>query len=416
MSGGFVSGFVRGAVLSFVVAGAASLMAPLSPRDPGTDSQVDLATPASSGFNAQRSDTNPVLPDTDQSVATDPVRQPETSADPAVTPSADTTPAAQPRITSGVEAPVIDEDETELALMAPSTGDDAPVAPPVLGVPMPEIDDPVAEVPTHRLPQIADPVTEVVEPPEISQDGTADGVAPVVRTPLPTAPLSEDGTSLMRNRVAYSDPEGRPMMSIVLIYAGEDGLDLDMLRTFSFPITFAIPADAPDATRVAKTLASEGFEVMAMAPSSAAGWTAETAAGGVAEVLQTIPEAVAFGDGAQGVIQSDQPLAAAVIAALKPGGYGLLTLDLRLNTTDKLAQKEGLRATTIFNVLDRERESGVVIKRYLDRAALKAGQVGRVVVIGHSYPETVTALFSWAMSDRPATVALAPVSAVLLAK
>jgi polysaccharide deacetylase 2 family uncharacterized protein YibQ len=67
-------------------------------------------------------------------------------------------------------------------------------------------------------------------------------------------------------------------------------------------------------------------------------------------------------------------------------------------------------------VLDRERESGVVIKRYLDRAALKAGQVGRVVVIGHSYPETVTALFSWAMSDRPATVALAPVSAVLLAK
>jgi len=54
-----------------------------------------------------------------------------------------------------------------------------------------------------------------------------------------------------------------------------------------------------------------------------------------------------------------------------------------------------------------------VITRYLDRAAFAAGQEGQVIVVGHTYSDTVTALFSWALGSRSENVALAPVSAVL---
>jgi polysaccharide deacetylase 2 family uncharacterized protein YibQ len=36
-----------------------------------------------------------------------------------------------------------------------------------------------------------------------------------------------------------------------------------------------------------------------------------------------------------------------------------------------------------------------------------------VIVVGHTYSDTVTALFSWALGSRSEAVAMAPVSAVL---
>jgi polysaccharide deacetylase 2 family uncharacterized protein YibQ len=54
-----------------------------------------------------------------------------------------------------------------------------------------------------------------------------------------------------------------------------------------------------------------------------------------------------------------------------------------------------------------------VIRRYLDRAAFKAAQEGRVVVVGRTRPETVAALLEWTVEGRAATVALAPLTAAL---
>jgi uncharacterized protein len=54
-----------------------------------------------------------------------------------------------------------------------------------------------------------------------------------------------------------------------------------------------------------------------------------------------------------------------------------------------------------------------VIRRYLDRAAFKAAQEGRVAVIGTLRDETVKAIMEWAVEGRSATVALAPISALM---
>ena len=52
-------------------------------------------------------------------------------------------------------------------------------------------------------------------------------------------------------------------------------------------------------------------------------------------------------------------------------------------------------------------------RRYLDRAAFKAAQEGRVVVQGTTRPETVQALLEWTVEGRAGSVELAPASAVL---
>ena len=93
--------------------------------------------------------------------------------------------------------------------------------------------------------------------------------------------------------------------------------------------------------------------------------------------------------------------------------YGFTTYDRGLNTAQQVAEREGLPAATIFRMLDAEQENPDTIKRYLERAALKAGQEGQVVMIGHSYPDTVTAVFSWALDAGSQTVRFAPLSAIL---
>jgi polysaccharide deacetylase 2 family uncharacterized protein YibQ len=408
---GFAAGFLKGAIASVVVGVGVSLMAPLPPVDPADETAVEVPTPEGSGFNAARTDTNPVLPNTDQRVTPEPAPAPEVATAPASQPTPDTETASRPEATGSVDAPAVAPGEDEVAIVTPSVEDTEPARPPALGVPMPEIDNPVTEIPVHRLPQVEEPVTEVETPSAPSEDA-----APTTPEPVTSPPAASPDGALMTNRVAFDNPEGRPLLSIVLIYAGDEGLDQDMLMTFSFPVTFAVPADLPDATAVAKRLAGAGFEVIAMAPATVADWTKANAPAGVAETYARIPEAVAFVDAPKAALQKDMDTAGSVIAALKAPGLGYLSYDQGLNTADKTAQRLGVQSGLIFNVLDGERENGVVIKRYLDRAAFEAGKTGQTIVIGHTYPETVTALFSWGMSGRPQTIALAPVSAALLGR
>jgi uncharacterized protein len=126
-----------------------------------------------------------------------------------------------------------------------------------------------------------------------------------------------------------------------------------------------------------------------------------------------LPEAVAILDLAEGGFQNDRPLATQVVPILKAQGRALLTYDKGLNAADQVARREDLPAATIFRSLDAEGEDTAVIRRYLDRAAFKAAQDGRVVVLRQIRPETVAALLEWTVEGRAASVALAPASAVV---
>ena len=83
------------------------------------------------------------------------------------------------------------------------------------------------------------------------------------------------------------------------------------------------------------------------------------------------------------------------------------------NDPEQMARREGLRSGVIFRRLDGEGEPSGQIRRYLDRAAFKAAQDGRVIVAGETRPETVAALLEWALEGRASTVAQAPLTAAL---
>ena len=134
------------------------------------------------------------------------------------------------------------------------------------------------------------------------------------------------------------------------------------------------------------------------------------------EHARALPEAVALIDPPSDGVQDDLALSSQTVPILASQGRGLLTWDRGLNTADQVASRAGLRAATLFRHLDDQGEAAPVIRRYLDRAAFKAAQDGQVVVFGTARPETVAALLEWAVEGRAATVALAPLTAVLRAR
>jgi len=135
-----------------------------------------------------------------------------------------------------------------------------------------------------------------------------------------------------------------------------------------------------------------------------------------AKLTETLPEAVALIDTADATFQDNRGLAGEVVTLLAAQGRGVVTFDRGLNAADQVARREGVPSATIFRSLDDDGEDAPLIRRYLDRAAFKAAQEGQVVVIGTARPETIAALMEWAVEGRAASVALAPITAVMATK
>ena len=219
--------------------------------------------------------------------------------------------------------------------------------------------------------------------------------------------------------VPFEDPDGRPLMSIVLI---DDGSDLSggavgpaALSTFPYPLSFAIDATLPDAAERMASYRARGFEVMAMIDLPA-GATAQDAEANVLAAVQAVPEAVAVLEGPTTGVQADRDAADQVTAAVKGSGHGLVLQAKGLNTVQKLARKEGVPAAIVFRDFDSAGQTPTVMRRFLDQAAFRAAQEeAGVIMMGRVRPDTISALLLWGLQDRASRVALAPVSAILKA-
>ena len=94
-------------------------------------------------------------------------------------------------------------------------------------------------------------------------------------------------------------------------------------------------------------------------------------------------------------------------------GRGLITQGSGLNTVQRLALRDGVKALPVFRDFDGAGQSPTVMRRFLDHAAFRASQEGGVVMLGRVRPATISALLLWGLQDRAGRVALAPVSALL---
>ncbi|MHA6262104.1 divergent polysaccharide deacetylase family protein [Arenibacterium sp. CAU 1754] len=380
---------------------------------------------------------------------TDPTRDETDSVAPVVSapateslPVASTEPAQEPVAEEPAVTETPKEAETEMAGTpdisdAPAASDQvadedtsAPEAEPVViarVAPEAEAEDPEAEpAQSFQPPQISalpegdtdDETTDVLRPQigkrvvpltERDKPGQITAVAPV--EPVKAAEGGDGVEPLKRYAVPFENPENRPLMSILLI-DDKDAIGVEALRDFPYPLTFAVDPNAPDAAEKMARHRESGFEVVALIdlPENATAQDAEVA---LAASFEALPETVGMLEGTGTGIQGNRTLSDQVTAFAGSTGRGLITQGNGLNTVQKLAVREGVRAAPIFRDFDGAEQSPSVMRRFLDQAAFRAGQEGAVIMMGRVRPDTVSALLLWGLQDRAARVALAPVSAVL---
>lgn len=289
-------------------------------------------------------------------------------------------------------------------------GPSAPAAPVIeeRALPTPGFSGLRSGVRTGRLPQIGD-----------DRAGAADGGA-APQAPAETLPEAGAGPAaeadpdspLVYNAATFANPDGRPAVAVILF--DESGTGPDRLAGLDLPVTVALDPLAPGAGEVAERYRAAGKEVLILASALPPGARAVDVEVSLAGMFAAIPSAVGLIDSAEGGFQNDRITARHVVEVLGAEGYGLLTHDRGLNAAAQLAEQAGVAVGRVFRVLDAEGEDEETIRRYLDRAAFRAGQQGAVIVMGHNRPETVAALIGWAMEGRARNIALAPVTAALV--
>lgn len=395
-----------------------------SPTLGGTASAPAPASPAVPALTPPGAEAAPqVAPQAPATIG--PVDAPAAPAQPAVsgtpaTPAPETAPApgAATPGAPGAEASETAPAPADLPPPAPGTAPDrllepaaepAPAPAPASIAPQP-VTEPEAEVPAaSTLP--ADP--GLAEAPGVTVGRLpAIGDAPEA-TPAPEAPAETDLPPIRRFAAAFENPAGKPLFALILMDDGSAALDRAQLAALPFPVTFVIDPLAATAAEAAATYRAAGHEVVMLASGIPAGAKASDIEQTFQSLGAALPQAVAAIDLAGGGFQDDRTRAAQVVPILKAQGRGLLTYERGLNAADQVARREDLPAALIFRQLDAEGEAGPVLRRYLDRAAFKAAQEGRVAVIGSTRPETVAAILEWTVEGRAASVTLAPVTAVL---
>lgn len=268
-------------------------------------------------------------------------------------------------------------------------------------------------------------VADEVETPRLQQrvgslvDRDAAGGEDAPETEAVAEAVAPDQTAIKAYAAAFTPDGERPLMSIVLIDSGQDlsggNIGLVALRSFPYPVSFAVDATLPDAADRAAAFYAEGFEVLALVDLPR-GATAANAEVSLAAAMDAVPQAVGILEGTAAGLQSDMATAAQVTSIAAASGHGLLLQSKGLNSAQKQALRDGVPAATVFRDFDSAGQTPTVMRRFLDQAAFRAGQEGGVVMLGRLQPDTISALLLWGLQERATRVDLAPVSAVLRAK
>ncbi len=374
--------------------------------------------------------TAPVVPG--ESVATDDgAADADKAANAADAPTAPVTSPTEPPL---VESPVIAAPLVEAPVVAAPEPPPVPAADPAPAVAEPTIvavDAAPATLPPDQGIVENGPSTLPATPRLITAgDGTLGDAALGDATPdlAETAPAPNadggvlpeialtDGPALERFATGFANVDGKPLFGILLFDSGDATLDRQSVAALPFPVSIVVDPLAPEAAAHAALYRAGGKEVVMLASGIPEGATPADLEQTFEAHAAALPEAVAVIDSSDAAFQNDRALSTQIVPILADQGRGLLTWDRGLNAADQVARRQGLATSMVFRQIDAEGEDVPVMRRYLDRAAFKAAQEGKVIVVGQLRPETIAAILEWTIEGRASTVALAPASALLLAE
>ncbi|SMR72976.1 Uncharacterized conserved protein YibQ, putative polysaccharide deacetylase 2 family [Aliiroseovarius halocynthiae] len=270
-----------------------------------------------------------------------------------------------------------------------------------LGTSVGPLADKALDVTKNRLPSIGDG----------EQDQGLNTTAAGLEAVLPD--LSDSPLAIERNAVPAPGIEGRPLMAIVLADMGPERTQLDSLAQFPFPVSVIVDVNAPDLDAAIQFYRQAGAEIVIQAdlPPGATPTDAEVNL----QVQQPVlDQGVAVYMPPNSGFQTNAPLSRQISEILIASGHGLISQAEGLNTGHKNALKIGVPAGLVFRELDGGKQNNDVIRRFLDNAAFKADQQVGVILMGRAAPQTLGALVEWSLGSRISSVAMVPVSAVLL--
>jgi polysaccharide deacetylase 2 family uncharacterized protein YibQ len=212
--------------------------------------------------------------------------------------------------------------------------------------------------------------------------------------------------------VVETDPS-LPRLAIVLIDDGTGPLGPDTLENFPFPVTFALDPGAAGAAERMAAYRALGYEVAALAdlPDLAEPTDIEQLLAGA---VAAVPEAVALIEAPDSSVQNTRASTEQVTAFAAGSGHGLVFLPNGLNTAEAIARRDNVPAVSVLRDFDGEGQDARTKRRFLDGAAFRARQDGSAVMLGRLTPDTLSALLLWSLQDRASSVAMVPVSAILI--
>ncbi|MEP5732593.1 MAG: divergent polysaccharide deacetylase family protein [Sulfitobacter sp.] len=396
------------------------------------ENEVASAEPDPSEDAARAADEAAVAPQQTPAVVAQSPEPPQLPDD-----TAENTAEPAPAATPAKSEPTPDNAADDLPDVATAQGNAEETPEPSLEVQTPDTETPDPSAETAEAPQVA-VLTPSARPqigtPAISlterdtgvtvnrlvpsNDDPSDVPSVTVITEEGASPSSQDARPIVRYAQSFANSDDKPLMSIVLIDTGTSptagAAGIAALRSFPYTLSFAVDSNLADAAERMTLYREAGFEVLAMVdlPPGAQASDAETTLG---VTLSQMGDVVGVLEGIGAGLQGSRVVSDQVTEILRQSGHGLVTQDKGLNTMPKLAVKEGVPAAPIFRDFDSKDQTATVIRRFLDQAAFKAGQEGAVIMLGRLRPDTISALLLWGLQDRAGQVALAPISAVLLA-
>lgn len=308
-----------------------------------------------------------------------------------------------------IEVPDATPDEVPATPEPPTTPEEDVAALAEPEEPSGTIDNIAPNVTTGRLPS----VTDTPEPTEEDATSTADTGDAEAADP---AQVDDSLPPIQRFATAFENPNDKPLMSIVLIDDGSSPIGLEALKSFPYPLSFAVDTGWSGAGEATQRYREAGFEVLAMVdlPEGQAASDTEVA---MQTYLERVPEAVAVMEGDGSGLQAGREASEQLAKILRDTGHGAVLFPNGLNTAQKLIAREGVPSASVFRDFDAKGQNATVIRRFLDQAAFRAGQEENgVIMVGRLRADTISALLLWGLQDRAGRVAIAPVSAVLTAE
>lgn len=222
---------------------------------------------------------------------------------------------------------------------------------------------------------------------------------------------TDDMTALERFAAAFANPDGVPVLAVILVDTGDMADPVGAVADLGFAATVVVNALSQGAAARAEGYRAAGAEVALelTLPQGAAPADVEVA---FEAALSEMPQAAMLFAAEDDAVLSDRTVTAQVIDVLGDNGMGLVAFETGLGGAIRDATQAGIAAAPVARAIN-DTDAGA-IARALDREAFRARQTGDAVLLGRLDAVTLAALRDWARASADSGTLLGPVSAVLL--